>query len=200
MRKNGKTHLGERPRRSLVNPLCPTRNVFVPESVGLYPAFPLRRVFLHKGFWGPASREEGGRGGGKRKWGVLVEGCQPNSLLCPLLPPPAPLPAVGRGAGALGALSTLLFCAKTHGLLFAFSLAELWRHFPLTCTAPEVGELVASPPLLAPEAPAHSRAGPSLGAPRPRVLSLVQRASGSCGSCGSGPAGSLSQREITTSA
>lgn len=41
-------------------------------------------------------------------------------------------PLFWRGARALRTFSTLLLCAKTHGSFLAFSLAQLWKHLPLT--------------------------------------------------------------------
>lgn len=89
-------------------------------------------------------------------------------------------PLFWRGAPALRTFSTLLLCAKTHGSFLAFSLAQLWRLLPLTCTTLEVRELGPSPLYQAPGTPAQRRTGTAFLVPHFLVLNLVQRCPGSC--------------------
>ena len=65
----------------------------------------------------------------------------------------------------------------TQGWPLAFSRAQLWGHFPWTCPAPEVRGLGPVRLLPIPGAPALYPSQPPA-----RVLRLVQRGCGSCGS------------------
>lgn len=114
VRENGKTHLGERPRRSLVDPLCLKRHVSVPGSLALYSAPHSTEPSSIR-----SSRVLGARFQGRRRleWREEEEGCVSGGLPeknhdCALFSPsfpsqPPPPPTSGSLVGSWGFANTL---------------------------------------------------------------------------------------------